>query len=98
MSTLSPDSDFAKRADAAYHCPAGHTFTLTFAAGVTQPATWDCRHCGQLAQLAGGKLLAPPADPVRSHWDMVRERRSLDDLASLLNQYTDAEPVNHRDS
>jgi len=88
MLNLTSDTEFARRANATYNCPNSHAFTMTFADGIIQPVTWDCPRCGRMAHLAGTKPLPPAAEPGRMHWDMLRERRSLAELAELLDQYT----------
>lgn len=91
MFSLVNSNEFAQRADAEYFCVNNHRFVITFAAGVAQPVTWDCPRCGQSAQLAGSQAEAPVSDANRSHWDIVRERRTLGELADLLSQH-DAQP------
>jgi ribosomal protein L37AE/L43A len=81
------NTDLAPRQSAAYDCPKGHHFTVPFAADAEVPATWECSSCGSTAQLAGA---APPepkrTKPVRTHMDMLRERRSTADLEEVLKE------------
>src|ERR1700722_7958820 len=75
------NTDLAPRQEIAFDCPKGHHFTVPFAAEAEVPATWECRVCGVTAFTATGDLSAPrKAKPPRSHWDMLRERRSIADL------------------
>lgn len=79
---------FADRFSAHYQCPNGHVFEVTFAQGATPPPTWECR-CGEAAELigdAGDEDQDKPQKPQRTHWDMLRERRSIDELEKLLNE------------
>jgi rubredoxin len=79
------NTDLAPRQDIPFICPKGHEFTVPFAAEADVPASWECRVCGAVATTATGdqphpKKLKPP----RSHWDMLRERRSIADLEQVL--------------
>ena len=47
------------RQDVPYACTRGHRFEVTFAAGITVPAQWDCR-CGAAAALDTGGTGAGP--------------------------------------
>ena len=66
---------------AEYRCPSGHLFTVPFADDAELPDTWECKFDGGAAKLVGG---AEPASkkvkPPRTHWDMLLERRSVEDL------------------
>jgi hypothetical protein len=51
------------------------------------PAVWECRVCGRIAKVRhGAEASAKSAKPVRSHWDMLLERRSVDELESILTE------------
>ena len=79
------NTDLAPRQEIAFDCPKGHHFTVPFAAEAEVPATWECRVCGATAFTTTGDLSAPrKAKPPRSHWDMLRERRSIADLEEVL--------------
>src|SRR5262249_58631150 len=53
-------------------------------AGVVS-ATWECRVCGAVAFTSAADLPTPKkVKPPRSHWDMLRERRSIADLEQVL--------------
>ncbi|MFB9903590.1 RNA polymerase-binding protein RbpA [Allokutzneria oryzae] len=90
------DHDLAKRRIARYGCPGhrnaprSHEFEVLFAAeGVVIPDEWRCRWHG-----VDGLLLDPvqprsgrrPAERSHTHWDMLRERRSIADLERLLDE------------
>lgn len=77
--------EFAARQEISYDCPHGHTFVMTFAAEVEPPALWECPRCGsQALRVEADRPADKPAKPSRTHWDMLLERRSLDDLEELL--------------
>src|SRR5262249_32619295 len=79
------NTDLAPRQEIAFDCPKGHHFTVPFAAEAEVPATWECRVCGTIAFTATGDQPSPKkSKPPRSHWDMLRERRSIDDLEQVL--------------
>src|SRR6266550_1182625 len=65
---------------AEYHCPQGHVFTVPFAFDADVPALWACK-CGAEALLVDAARPTPRATkPVRTHWDMLLERRSVAEL------------------
>jgi hypothetical protein len=79
------NTDLAPRQEVAFDCPKGHSFTVPFAAEAELPPTWECRVCGAVAFAATGESPAPKkVKPPRSHWDMLLERRSVDDLEAVL--------------
>ena len=50
------------------------------------PGTWMCKN-GQMGTLMEGEGIdAKPAKPPRTHWDMLRERRSIEELDVLLEE------------
>lgn len=72
-----------------YRCDLGHVTSVQFAAEAEElPLTWSCR-CGREAHAAfEAPNLAQPVDLAerhqRTHWDMLRERRSIAELETLL--------------
>ena len=79
------NTDLAPRQDIGFDCPKGHHFTVPFAAEAEIPTIWECRICGATAQASDGNRPAPrKTKPPRSHWDMLRERRSIADLEQVL--------------
>jgi hypothetical protein len=79
------NTDLAPRQDVIYDCPRGHEVAVPMAVDAELPATWECKVCGGVALLRDGVGLEPKqAKHVRSHWDMLLERRSLDDLEEVL--------------
>ena len=77
--------DLAPRQDIDYVCANGHQFTMPFSLEAEVPAVWECRVCGAQALRRDG---AAPEEknikPVRTHWDMLLERRSLAELEEVL--------------
>jgi hypothetical protein len=70
-----------------YLCPQGHRIELPFSVEAEVPPVWECR-CGAEARLQGGAADLPtkPAKHVRTHWDMLLERRSIPELEELLEE------------
>lgn len=68
-----------------FDCPARHHFSVTFSSEASLPWTWDCPTCWAPAVRSDGvRAPAEPPKPVRSHRDMLRERRSVAELEELL--------------
>ncbi len=72
-----------------YDCPPnGHTIVLPFSVEAeVPPAVWECR-CGATAVQRDREKPEekPGKPPQRTHWDMLLERRSEEDLQVLLDQ------------
>ncbi|BDR54642.1 RNA polymerase-binding protein RbpA [Bombiscardovia apis] len=81
--------DFAPRREVAYICPNGHRTILPLADGAEVPDEWECR-CGQIAVREGEDEeeieQAHAGKPTRTHWDMLMERRSEEDLKVVLDK------------
>lgn len=80
---------FMERKEHTYLCgTCGRETTLTFAADAEPPAAWECRTCGAEAILQTTEGLAEVdrsgEKVARTHWDMLLERRSVDELEELL--------------
>jgi rubredoxin len=81
------NTDLAPRREVIYDCPAGHETRMVMASDAEVPATWECRSCGVTALLRDGDSPAETsAKTARTHWDMLLERRSIDDLEDVLNE------------
>ena len=79
--------EFAPRQALGFDCPSGHHFELTFSVEAELPTEWDCPRCGQVAARTDGvKADDKDGKPVRTHWDMLRERRSVPELEDLLKE------------
>ena len=81
------NTDLAPRREVVYDCPAGHETRMVMASDAEVPSTWECRNCGVAALLRDGDSpAAPTGKTVRTHWDMLLERRSIADLEDVLNE------------
>ena len=79
------NTDLAPRQEVAFDCPKGHRFTVPFSAEAELPANWECRVCGATAFTVTGDSPAPKKTKApRSHWDMLMERRTVEDLEAVL--------------
>jgi hypothetical protein len=79
------NTDLAPRHDVVYDCPNGHRTAVPMSDDAELPGAWECRTCGVRATLRDGVGSEPKKGRVvRSHWDMLLERRSLDDLEEVL--------------
>lgn len=81
--------EFADRVQRQYLCPDGTTFTMTFAADAEIPEVWENPRNGiegVLLDEQGNPVTSLEQDskPGRTHWDMLLERRSREDLEVLL--------------
>ncbi|MBO3129407.1 RNA polymerase-binding protein RbpA [Dermatophilus congolensis] len=88
LSALSMETDenvvLSERRISKYECPNGHISELPFSIEADIPPIWECR-CGQEAKLADGPDPEhKPGKHVRTHWDMLLERRSEEELAEVL--------------
>lgn len=77
----------AERLAITYVCPQGHrTVVPYFIEAEEIPYEWSCR-CGQTAERPDTE--APETKPgrhIRTHWDMLLERRTIADLEELLQE------------
>ncbi|MGL5829534.1 MAG: RNA polymerase-binding protein RbpA [Angustibacter sp.] len=76
----------AARTEITYECPRGHETVVPFSVEAAIPALWTCK-CGSEAVRVDGQRPAPQlARPVRTHWDMLAERRSVPELEVILQE------------
>jgi rubredoxin len=79
------DVELAPRELVRYDCPAGHSFVVPFSVEAEIPDTWDCRFCRATAlRHDASQPQAKAGKKPRTHWDMLMERRTVDDLEALL--------------
>ena len=79
--------EFAARQQVGYQCPRGHAFEITMSVEAEVPATWECPRCGAEAlSVAGIQPEEKTEKPVRTHWDMLLERRSISELEDILTE------------
>lgn len=79
------NTDLAPRQEVRFDCPQGHSFGVPFAVEADLPATWECRICGAPAlRRDSEEPEAKKGKPARTHWDMLMERRTTEDLEEVL--------------
>ncbi|GAA2072361.1 RNA polymerase-binding protein RbpA [Aeromicrobium tamlense] len=79
--------EMAPRQQIEYVCADGHTFTVTMSDEAEVPAEWEDPKTGQMGRRVGGaEPDAKEEKPVRTHWDMLLERRSEEELEEILTE------------
>ncbi|WP_042415102.1 RNA polymerase-binding protein RbpA [Streptacidiphilus anmyonensis] len=77
--------DLAPRQTVEYACQNGHRFEVPFSVEAEIPHIWECRFCGSEALLIDGdEPEEKKIKPVRTHWDMLMERRTREELEEVL--------------
>jgi hypothetical protein len=82
--------EFAARQQVAYVCAQGHDFEIPMSVEAEIPPVWECPRCG--AEALAVDVTQPESKaqkPVRTHWDMLRERRSIKELEDILSERLD---------
>lgn len=79
---------FSERSDYTYTCKNGHETVMTFAAEAELPATWQCKSCSEQGVLQDATAAVPLDDQEdkgpRTHWEMILERRTREELEEIL--------------
>lgn len=77
----------ADRVIVSFDCPRGHITSVPFSTEAEDiPVLWQCRCGAEALQRAADRPDTTPSRPVRTHWDMLLERRTIRDLEELLNE------------
>ena len=77
--------DLAPRQAVEYACQRGHRFEMPFSVEAEIPPEWECKVCGAQALLVDGDgPEEKKAKPARTHWDMLMERRTREELEEVL--------------
>lgn len=82
---------FVERQLCTYVTEDGERFVVTFAADAEVPEVWPSPKSGEEGRLlddAGNRVeyQAPAEKPQRTHWDMLLERRSREELEEILQE------------
>lgn len=80
------DHDLAPRRMARYRTDSGEEFDVPFADEADIPATWLCRNGQEGILIEGNPQETKKVKPPRTHWDMLLERRSKEQLEELLKE------------
>ena len=79
--------EFAARQTIEFDCTKGHHFDVTFAMEADLPTEWECPRCGANALRSDGtRPEEKETKHQRTHWDMLRVRRSIKELEVLLDE------------
>ena len=81
--------DLAPRQIARYRTENGEEFDIPLADDAEIPDTWGCRNGMEGRLIEGGDLAEPKkvtGKVPRTPWDMLRERRSIEQLEELLQE------------
>lgn len=82
--------ELSARQQKVFRCVAGHEFSVTFSETAELPETWECKSCPataiRLEDNVPITLTAGTGDAPRSHYDMVLERRTREELEELLQE------------
>jgi hypothetical protein len=79
--------NLAPRQIARYRTANGEEFNIPLADDAEIPDTWECRNGMEGRLIEGGELVEPKKVKVpRTPWDMLRERRSIEQLEELLQE------------
>jgi hypothetical protein len=77
----------APRQTVTYYCSNGHRSVVAFAREAVVPGGWDCPKCGLPASVdAENPPPAPRNEPYKTHLAYVKERRSDDEAADILDE------------
>lgn len=80
--------ELASRQKCEFRCQQGHTFSVVFSQDAEPPHSWECSDCSAIAiRLENGveiEVTGLQVDEKRSHYDMVLERRTREELEELL--------------
>lgn len=83
------DHDLAPRQMVKYRTEDGDIYEVPFADDAEIPEEWMCKN-GKLGTLIEGEgVESKPSKPPRTHWDMLCERRSMEELEALLQERMD---------
>lgn len=81
---------FEARTKQAFECALGHRSEVFFAADAEIPQSWECKTCSKEAVLLIDGIKVDPTlheeKIPRSHWQMLLERRSIEELQVLLDE------------
>ncbi|MBZ2195114.1 RNA polymerase-binding protein RbpA [Occultella gossypii] len=78
--------ELAPRVQAIYDCPDGRVIVIPFAAEAEIPAVWEAPGGGEALLRDATRPEAKPTKHVRTHWDMLLERRTIKELEVLLDE------------
>ncbi|UFU08271.1 RNA polymerase-binding protein RbpA [Ruania halotolerans] len=78
--------EFAPRIEAVYDCPDGRVIVIPFSAEAEIPPVWEAPGGGEALLRDADRPEPKPGKHVRTHWDMLLERRTVAELEDLLTE------------
>ena len=79
--------EMAPRQEIEYGCAEGERFMVTMSTEADVPLEWEHPKSGKLGRwVDGGDEAGKEEKAVRSHWDMLLERRSVPELEDILKE------------
>lgn len=83
--------ELSDRKRAVYQTDSGETFDIVFSADADVPQSWSEPRSGREGRLLGDdgipvEVAAEDVKAPRTHWDMLLERRSREELEELLEE------------
>ncbi|WP_147917430.1 RNA polymerase-binding protein RbpA [Ruania zhangjianzhongii] len=78
--------EFAPRVEAVYDCPDGRVIIIPFSAEAEIPPVWEAPGGGEALLRDADRPEIKPGKKVRTHWDMLLERRTEAELQELLDE------------
>ena len=79
--------EMAPRQQVTYVTDSGHEFQVTMSVEAEIPAEWESPNTAEIGRRVGGfEPEAKKEKPARTHWDMLLERRSVDELEEILSE------------
>lgn len=78
--------EFAPRVEAIYDCPDGRVIIIPFSADADIPPVWEAPGGGEALLRDSERPDKKQGKPVRTHWDMLLERRTETELQELLDE------------
>lgn len=82
--------ELSARQKKTFRCPNGHEFSMVFSQTAELPETWECKSCPEIAiRLEDDSPIIPTEstqEAPRTHYDMVLERRTREELEELLQE------------
>ena len=80
------DHDLAPRQMVKYRTEDGEIYEVPFADDAEIPEEWLCKNGNWGTLVEGEGVESKPVKPPRPHWDMLCERRSIEELDKLLEE------------
>ncbi|WP_024796321.1 RNA polymerase-binding protein RbpA [Tomitella biformata] len=90
------DHDLAPRRTAKFQCENGEVFEVPFSDEAEIPGTWIGRNGLEGKLMEGTAPETKKVKPPRTHWDMLLERRSFEELDELLKERLDLHKIRRR--